>query len=232
MACATTSVENSPRHVRRLRAVLLAMLATASSAQPCDGQSQLKIDLQANLVVGDENGANFGALLHVAVNSRGLIYVGDWMNTNVLVFSADGALRDTIGRRGHGPGEFTAIHDVVAGRGDSVYVYDGNAARLSVFSAASQSHSLAYTLQPQSDGLGRPFQPLIPSDSRAGYLFAFRQAASGTLSVHRTNREGAVDDRPILRGMTAEAKVNVRQAGGAWRWCAPRRFSGEFRFWE
>lgn len=211
-----SSSKYSPRRAKPSEAALLAALSAAAfCALPLEGQIRMEIDLRSDLVLGDASGTMFGDVLRLAVNSKGTIYVGDWMNTNVLVFSSKGALLDTIGRRGQGPGEFTAVHDVVASRGDSVYVYDANTMRLAVFNARGTSHALAYSVRPQPSEFGRPYRILIPNDARAKHLFAFRQAASGTVSVHQVDHEGAVNDRPILRGAAAESKANIRQADGS-----------------
>lgn len=210
----TPSTQHGSRRLKSRGAPLLyAALTAAIIAQPCAGQTQLTIDLQPDLVLGDASGVLFGGLLRVAVNSEGMIYVGDWRNTNVLVFGADGSVVDTIGRRGQGPGEFTAVHGVVVGREDSLYVYDANTARLSVFGPSSASHAFAYIVRPQFGELGRPYRILIPNDDRAGFIGAFRQRASGALSVHRMNHEGVVETRPLLKGMAPESKVNTRKTG-------------------
>jgi hypothetical protein len=55
---------------------------------------------------------------------------------NVRLYSAAGEHLRTFGREGDGPGEFRWINWMGAGAADSLYVWDGYHARLSVFTAA------------------------------------------------------------------------------------------------
>lgn len=200
-------------HRLRRTCLLLAVLV-GSDLESGRAQTNLDMRLEPDLVIGEANGVSFGGNLHVAVDSHGLIYVGDWMNTNVRVFSVEGAPLETIGRRGRGPGEFTAIHQVVVARGDSLYVYDASAFRLSVF-APGPPHPLAYTITvAPPEGMGFPGRAFVPDDADEGYLFAFIRQAAGTLEVHRVNSRGEVAARAILSGRNSEATVR-RQASGS-----------------
>lgn len=183
--------------------------------RPASAQGPLSIELRRDLTLGESDGVTFGGLLRLAVNSTGIIYVGDWASTHVLAFAPDGAVLDTIGRRGNGPAEFTAVHSVYAGRGDSVFVYDANLARLSVFVGPSNDHRIAYSLRPQFGDVGRPYRVLIPNDSRVGYLAAVRRPASGSLTVHRMDRAGAIESKPLITGSTAASQVSVRESAGS-----------------
>ncbi len=181
-------------------------------AASCKAQTAFKIKLQPNLVIGEGSGVSFGGGLQLAVNSKGLIYVGDWMNTSVRIFSADGKLLETIGRSGQGPGEFTAIHSVRIGRNDSLYIFDGNAARISVY-APGEQHKLAYTVRiTTGGGQGFPNRLMIPADPGMGFLFSFIQQGPGTLRVHQVDGGGRVNPHAILEGKSSEAAVMT--AGG------------------
>lgn len=194
-------------------AAFVAVYAFFFAVRTCVAQSERVIDLEADLIIGEATGESFGGGLRLAVNSEGWIYVGDWMNRHIRVFDRDGESRETIGRSGHGPGEFSAIHQVAVGRGDSLYVWDANARRLSVF-APERGHPLAYTLTlADVDGLGRPGRFFVPSDPAAGFLFVFIQQAEGTLSVHRVDREGRVSARPLLEGRHSDSAVRVAGQG-------------------
>ncbi|MCC7002390.1 MAG: 6-bladed beta-propeller [Gemmatimonadaceae bacterium] len=194
--------------------LLPLLLGAALAATPCNAQQRPQIRLEQDLVIGEATGATFGELLRVGVSSRGTIYVGDWSNASVIIFSARGAALDTIGRRGRGPGEFTAVHDLTVGRGDSLYVFDANAMRLSVFGGADDTHRLAYSVMPETGEFGRPFRVLIPNDARAPHLFVFRNAATGTISVHSVLAGGSVESRPVLQGAAAQSRVDYRTSGG------------------
>jgi hypothetical protein len=66
--------------------------------------------------------------------SDGRIAVADGRAGELRYFSADGRHLRSAGRRGGGPGEFQEMHWLGVGAGDSVLVWDAEAARLSVFS--------------------------------------------------------------------------------------------------
>ncbi len=78
-----------------------------------------------------------GAVLPQAptlLDEAGYIYASDFGNNCVLVFDPDGRYRHTIGRQGHGPGEFFGPQVMAAGNGE-VCVLSGmvGARRLSFF---------------------------------------------------------------------------------------------------
>jgi len=165
----------------------------------------LHIALSRDLILGESTGDSFGTLLQVDADSKGNIFVGDWMNAMVWVFGPDGRRLTTLGRRGQGPGEFRAVHQVEVGRGDSVYVFDGNSYRLTVYSP-SPEWKLAYTIRvtPAQDV---PLHFFVPSDPADGFLFTFKNSAAGTLSVHRVDETGSLDPRQLLMGQATETAV-------------------------
>lgn len=195
-----------------LVASLFAIAGSLLAANTCEAQSSFKLELQPDLLLGEETGVSFGVGLHVAVNSKGVIYVGDWMNRNVRVFSADGVLQETIGRSGQGPGEFAAIHQVIVGRNDSLYVFDANARRISVY-APGKPHTLAYTRMISNGSVqGHPGRFFVPADARKGFLVVLIQQGPRTLSVHQLDHDGKANPRPVLEGKSSES--TVRTAGG------------------
>ena len=88
--------------------------------------------------------ADLSYVTSMDVDSRGRIYVGDWTNEQVTVFSPDGDILRRIGRRGEGPGEFRQVHIVQILPGDSLLVYDVALGRVSVFSP--EADTVAYTV--------------------------------------------------------------------------------------
>ena len=73
-------------------------------------------------------------------DSRGFWYVTSTDDglRRVGVFDERGGLRKVIGRRGEGPGEFADISHIVVGPGDSLYVYDHDRRRRTVFDPAHE----------------------------------------------------------------------------------------------
>lgn len=66
------------------------------------------------------------------VDRHGNVYVGD-RSARVFVFSPDGSVLRTLGRKGRGPGEFELIQSVRVLPGDSLYVFDASLDRATVF---------------------------------------------------------------------------------------------------
>lgn len=77
--------------------------------------------------------AELGAFTHLAVDSRGGVYVPDFHQNRVVVFSPDGRVVRTIGRRGSGPGEFRTLRTVQVIAGDSLLTFDSGLGRVAVF---------------------------------------------------------------------------------------------------
>lgn len=107
------------------------------------------------------------------VDSRGRVYVGDWFTARVAVLDSAARLVGTVGQRGLGPGEFRAIRGVQVLPGDSVLVYDPNAARLSVF-APGQTRP-AYVVNVGAAAGSVPFH-LHRTRANDAFLAMFRPA--------------------------------------------------------
>lgn len=100
-----------------------------------DGRSGPPVTLREVMRIGSESGANdaFGQITDVALDRRGRVYVADAQTRRVTVFNADGSFRAAVGRRGNGPGEMQTPWKVAVDAHDSLFVYDLNNARISVF---------------------------------------------------------------------------------------------------
>jgi len=68
----------------------------------------------------------------LVVDARGLMYVGQWQDQKILVFSPDGSLVRTIGRKGNGPGEFESVGPLGI-IGDSLWAWDAEKSRITWF---------------------------------------------------------------------------------------------------
>ena len=108
--------------------ITLVSLHINARAQPAS------IAMEEIFRIGEEgDDLVFGNIARVASDARGRIYVADYQNPVVHVFSTTGALISTIGGPGEGPGEFEDVDDVVVGPNGKVYVWDGWLVRLSIF---------------------------------------------------------------------------------------------------
>lgn len=83
----------------------------------------------------------------LSTDSKGNVYVADFGTMTVYVFSSDGSLVRRIGRRGGGPGEFRSISTVQVVERDSLYVFDADQQRLTVFLPHSNAVAYSRTLR-------------------------------------------------------------------------------------
>lgn len=136
-----------PRRVRQapLSAAVLALVAMTAIAQPVQGQvtgmirasgEEAELRLEEIVAIGSLDGDldAFGGVDGVAIDSRGRILVLDASAGHLKVFLPSGKHLVTVGRRGEGPGEFSSPLTIGTGPGDSVFVWDGDRSRVSVFS--------------------------------------------------------------------------------------------------
>lgn len=75
-----------------------------------------------------------GEISQVCVDSKGRIYIGDFINKKIHQFSHYGKYITSIGRDGMGPGEFQFIWGLQVGPKDSLFVLDGQLNRITIFS--------------------------------------------------------------------------------------------------
>lgn len=69
----------------------------------------------------------------IEINSHAFVYVADPVAMAISVFSPDGRLLRSIGRKGAGPGEFRGIGSIQIGAGDTLFVFDNILRRLTAF---------------------------------------------------------------------------------------------------
>lgn len=126
------------------------------------------LTLERNLFAGDDEDYFFGEIGGFAVRDDGRIYVADEGASHVKVLGPEGALQDSIGREGEGPGEFERPDQLFLARADSLYVVDGYRSELSVF---TPDHSFAYHVSLRA---GRSFPGrVMPMQERPGYLASY-----------------------------------------------------------
>ena len=135
---------------------------------PLAGQDLITLEQRLSI------GAEFGGITAVVPDDRGRIFAADYVNQTIWVFAPDGARLGVLGRRGHGPGEFTGLRDI-ATRGDTLYALDQSQQRITLFSLGGDQPRLARTMRlsvaGESPGLAN-YSLLAPSGS-ADLLVAF-----------------------------------------------------------
>lgn len=122
--------------------------------------------LEQDLDLNDE----FGKITSLAVDARGNVYVADAMNHRVDVFAPDGSQVSSIGRRGDGPGEFRTVTHVAVGRGDTLFVFDAQAQRVTRFAGLPEG-VLAGTISVRRPDASANYQVLVTE--RGGLLVPY-----------------------------------------------------------
>ena len=87
----------------------------------------------------------FGGISDIDVDSRGRVYVGD-SGGEVWVLGPDLHPERRVGRRGSGPGEFRSVGTVRVVARDSLYVYDPDIQRFSVYAPGTSRPAYTFTL--------------------------------------------------------------------------------------
>lgn len=114
-----------------------------------------------DLVIGSEDDptARFYRVADVATDAQGRIFVLDWQEKHVRVYTADGAYVATLGRPGEGPGEFRQPSSLLADDQGRIYVMDLGDNRVSVWGAdlghvedIRPSDRLFGLMRPRADG--------------------------------------------------------------------------------
>jgi hypothetical protein len=176
--------------------------------------------LRETLRIGEVEGVpslQFGKITGLTMDADGRIYVLDSHYHSVRVFSAEGALLGSYGRRGAGPGEFSALlGGLLIGRGDTVLVPDLLNARINWFAdegrssgshppidAAGGIHGLAWRLHPNGvlwSELEIPAR-IPPAVAMDTWLIArdLRGQAIDTLMTYRRSTGSAASDAFTFR---------------------------------
>ena len=97
------------------------------------------VTLTEALRVSETDRFYFGSIADLDVTSEGRMVALDPEANHLKVLRPDGTLIDTLGRRGQGPGEFRRPTNIAVARGDSVYVFDNQLNRLTVFTPPPSS---------------------------------------------------------------------------------------------
>jgi len=135
-----------------LLASLLILVAGLRPGGSAEAMQTRVADLTLTEVfrIGDED-AGDGLLLgrprDMAVDSQGRLYVADSGWDGLLVFSDTGVFDGVIGRAGKGPGEFEHVSAVHIDAQDSVYVWDKDLRRITIFSPDDHQYVHSFAVQ-------------------------------------------------------------------------------------
>lgn len=154
-------------------------LSEAANAQKSIAQFELTEQFRIGHKPFSRDSLLLGWTGQMAVSTTGHVYVVDSSVPTVYVFSASGDFVTSIGRKGEGPGEFITPSGIFVGENDSLFVFDVNLRRLSVF--APETHQLAYSVNVHGDAKSSPYHLLGVSEK--GYLMVYQSdyyAAGGS----------------------------------------------------
>lgn len=127
-------------------------VADSGLAQPADVRSQVFVD-----------DSRIGLVQGLAIDGDQNVYVGDLMNTTVHRYTEDGTYDRAFGRKGQGPGEFRGVTGIQIGPGDSLYVHDRQARRVTVFptNSSGEPRTIRFPTGPEGMGPGVIGDPML-----------------------------------------------------------------------
>jgi hypothetical protein len=135
--------------------VVLAAFILSLATETVTGQDHWA--MRHHAAAGEFGSAvEFGSITAVTLGPRG-VYVGDGMNSRVVILDPGLQPLRAVGRRGSGPGEFRSLEELTV-RGDTVYIYDPALLRLTAVTETGETVWTQPALTPMSVRSGRPIR--------------------------------------------------------------------------
>lgn len=176
-------------------------------------------DLQVGAVDGAPQDV-FSQITDMALFADGSILVSDRIARELRVFDPAGAFVRSIGRPGEGPGEFSSPPSVAGISGDTVFTFDRQASRVSVFERDGDLLNTV-TVRPDDVGLADVVVRLSDgtflvqsrwSDPDAAVAFHDMRLELDSAVVFRVDADGMVLDTIEVIADRARARI-VQDAG-------------------
>ena len=195
--------------------VVLPPSVRVSSAQQTTASDHFALDLVFE-IGEDEADFFFGKITALEADSRGLLYVADFLNHSIEIFNPTGTHARTIGGvAGQGPGEFSGYIDLSIGPADTLYAFDRRLNRFSIFDKDYQLQPTVFASQAHARYPSRAL-----TDRHGGFYVIYIQAHhAGNLDselydiVGRINREGKKDPGFALQTKSRQG-LTIRFDGG------------------
>lgn len=145
--------------------------------------------------------APIGEISGLTIDSEGRIYLTDMQEPRILVFSAEGKLLSTIGRKGQGPGEFTAPTGPIIGPDGALYVR--NMHQVLRFTAASKGGILSKFDRTFNGPIMAPWRSKLASaiDRSGRFYFPFEVGMADGLTHYsylRYKLDGTYQDSMVV----------------------------------
>lgn len=155
--------------------VVWLMISACGTNEVADQSTEAKtLVLTESMRIGDEAEGDtvfFNNVWDIAIDSKGRLFVADFAMYGFHVFASDGSLIREIGREGEGPGEFSIAPQLYVGPQDSIYAYDLDSDRLTVY--APGGDVLAYTMKLPTDEISGARPTDILGSLETGLLFEY-----------------------------------------------------------
>ena len=173
------------------RILVFAAVCVARMSAPARGQAGAPFPLTVSSVtiVGEEQ--EFGSIVAAKLGANGNVYALDHMNARVTAFSPEGRMLWSIGRKGHGPGEFQLPYRLDVAPNGQIVVFDfatGEVTTLAPTGRFLRRANLPFSFRQVDNLVVLPNGDLIIS----GYSLANDQA-----SVHGLHRFRMVEGRLV-----------------------------------
>lgn len=164
----------------------------------------MKFVLDPDLTIDSEShpDAALTRVYDVTVGTHGDVFVVQWQTPAVLRFSADGAFRGLVGRRGSGPGEFVAPSRL-GWVGDTLWVSDPSGARIELFHENGEHLRSVRVGGHLGEKVGESLRPW-------GVLADGAVVLMGSPSIQMVAR-GGVTSRGLYRLHAGDSVVELRQ---------------------
>jgi len=154
-----------------LAALIFAACRPAGSQGFPAADQRARTAAHARVAVTSAPEAEFATITGIDADTRGRIFVADWMQKRVTVLGPEGRVLRTLGAVGSGPGEFRAMRGLQVLPGDSLAVYDPELARVTVFEPQSLRVASTVNLGPHLHGAA-PFR--VTRLTGGGFVALFR----------------------------------------------------------
>jgi sugar lactone lactonase YvrE len=183
--------------------ICVCVLAGAAGAEPATSRQApdtLQMRLAWEVAEGRHASADsLGVLSGIAVDRAGNVYVSDFSAAKIWVFDTDGRSQPGIGRKGEGPGEFTAPTGIAIGPDGRLYVRDitrvtkfrsdpatGRLSRYDTQFRGPANSDWSSTHATRFDAAGRLYYPafnLVDRSARSGVFYRYTAAGERRDSI-------------------------------------------------
>ena len=202
----------------------LLIINSNENAQSQDKDLPMAIEMTEFFRIGEETQMDeilFAFISDVDINSKGDIFVADAGVPAIYWLSNTGDLRGHIYGRGAGPGEFVSLDGLFVGPNDSIFVFDSELLRVSVYEP--ETHQFAYSVIVEGDAFHNPLE--LVGTTENGFLIVFTPVystheleglslnADRFATVDLVNRQGVIIGE-IARLPEKETIVTLYDGGG------------------